>query len=217
MTVSRTILGIACAITTAFSAGALKAAPLPASGRDVIAASISASQSTIPDIWSCTAQMQAAYDASGLPKGSDLRTIRQIDRIVRSKFRYKPEPVEKWSNHASAIIGGQRVTGDCEDHAITAVTLAICAGVPEEKLGLVFSKGGSGPAKINQINHVFGFFNDGGKVYALGDTMRSAMSRVSVKRDKVILWQTISQLQADPARLHSSIVLPVTGQTASGS
>ena len=79
---------------------------------------------TATTLMRCDPELRRAYQASGLPSGDDLDTIRRIDRFIRAKVRYRADPrPDVWSNFARSALGGVRSVGDCEDYALTAVTV----------------------------------------------------------------------------------------------
>lgn len=192
-----------------------EAAPLPrAPGSLQIPFSVT-DHNTARTLWQCDASLLAAYRASGLPSGDSLSTIRSIDRFVRTRIRYREDRgADAWSNFAAAALGGKRSTGDCEDYAMTAVTLALCAGVPEEKLGVALSNQGRGAPDVRKINHAFAYYKDGEKTHAFADTTRRTVAEISPRKDRVAAWQTVPALRHDPRIFVPAIPLPQVGATA---
>lgn len=192
-----------------------QAAPLPrAPGSLQIPFSVT-DHHTARTLWQCDASLMAAYRASDLPSGDNLSTIRAIDRFVLGKIRYREDRgVDAWSNFAAAALGGKRSIGDCEDYAMTAIILALCAGVPEEKLGVALSNQGSGAPDVRKINHAFAYYEDGGRTYAFADTARRRVAEISPRKDRVAAWQTVPAMRHDPRIFVPAIPLPQSGATA---
>lgn len=198
----------------AFSAAALVfngtlAASAPASNglqsfATVTISSSRANQNSVENIFDCPPELQVAYDAAGLPKGQGLETIRTINSLVQSRSRYRADRGDVWVNNAAKIIDGGRVSGDCEDMVITAVTLGICAGIPASKMSFAFSKTRGGAANIEGIDHAVAIFTDGGTSHIFADTSNDRVRRMS-SRDKVVFWQTAERLRLRPGVYNAQI------------
>lgn len=180
-------------------AGSAAADPLPDTGMGVRVASVASSLSGTEAAWSCPADMAAAYAASGLPSGDRVETLRAIDRHLRSRIRYREDPDgDIWTNHASRVLRGERVAGDCDDFALAAISLALCAGVPAEKMGLALAHRGRGRLNMQSTNHVFAFYADGSRTLAVADTFRDRVGEVISRRDRVTFWQSVPEMRKAP-------------------
>lgn len=188
------------------------ATPFPDLGTRVEVPSVRAGQASTQDLFSCPPALQAAYAASGLPVGDSVQTVRAIDKAVRRTLRYRQDArgADVWTNFAAQVMGGRRATADCEDFATTAVTLAICAGVPAHNLGIALSNNRNSRADMRDINHAFAFYLGERGPVSVADMSASAPRPVTQRRDGVMLWQTIPALLSTPAVFRSSVTPPQT-------
>lgn len=190
------------------AASPLMADPFPDTGVRVLVPSVAAGQIGTQSTFSCPDSVKRAYDGSGLPSGDDLSVIRRIDAVVRKGVRYRKDPAgeDLWSNFAISVLSGETHVGDCEDFATTAITLALCAGVPAERLGIALSDNRrSGPRGVSGINHAFAYYVKDGVPFSFADTSSSSVRRVSFTRDGVMLWQGVTGLLKAPATFRASI------------
>lgn len=113
-------------------------------------------------------EYQDIYDTSGLPKGDDFNTVKAIDAAVRKRFVYSKETTDYWASRADIVLlSDYNFIGDCEDLSATVVALSRCAGVPEDRLGMLLVKANGS----DSVNHMVGFYTDQeGKSFSLGDT-----------------------------------------------
>lgn len=132
-----------------------------------------------PDVGSC-GSYQDAYIAAGWPRGFGIETIKQIDSLVRKRMVLRNDSgADVWTPLTEALIAGKRPVGDCDDMSVTNAQLAVCAGMPAERLGLLItaSPNGSG-AEL----HMLAFYKDPkDQTWVFGDTFGRprALSRVS--------------------------------------
>lgn len=190
-------------------AGSASAGPLPDTGVRVSVPSVVASQAETVDLFACPAHLRDAYARSGMPRGDSRDVLRAIERQVRKTIRYrKDEASDTWTNFATQVLTGQRVVGDCEDFTATTITLALCAGVPAEKLGVALSTNGGARSGMANTNHAFAYYLSDRGVMAVADTARSGMSRVMPKRDRVTLWQTVPALRQAPDLFRAAVATP---------
>lgn len=159
--------------------------------------SVIAGQTGVRDIWQCTPAQRAAYLASGLPRGDSLATMQAIDQRVRSTIRYREDREEAWTNFVDQALSRTRAVGDCEDYALTVITMALCADVPAEKLGIALSSQNDRNAATFGIDHVFAYYTQGGRTYSVGNTTRNRVVQVA-PRDRVKLWQSVPGLRVAP-------------------
>jgi predicted transglutaminase-like cysteine proteinase len=158
----------ACLVSFTLSACTSQPAYMPAVGAESFRPfqSISFSQQYS---WmrSCD-KYQDIYDISGLPKGDDFETVKAIDAAVRKRFIYTREAEDNWASRADIVLlSDYQFLGDCEDLSATVVALSRCAGVPEDRLGMLLVKANGS----DTVNHMVGFFTDHeGKSYSVGDT-----------------------------------------------
>lgn len=184
-------------------AGSAVAGPLPDVGVPVKAPSVVASQAGTTDLFACPAYLRDAYARSGMPRGDSVAVLRAIETKVRRTIRYRKDPgADVWTNFAVQALEGKRVFGDCEDFATTTITLALCAGVPAEKLGVAMS---SQSGSLTSTDHAFAYYVSDKGVMGVADTSRGRMSRVSPKRDKVTMWQSVPQLLAEPGVFRAAV------------
>lgn len=188
------------------------ATPFPDLGTRVEVPSVRAGQTSTQDLFSCPPSLRSAYATSGLPVGDSVQTVRAIDKKVRRTLRYRQDPrgSDVWTNFAAQVLGGHRATADCEDFATTAVTLAICAGVPAQKLGIALSNNRNSRADMRAINHAFAFYLDERGPVSVADTSASSPRSVTQRRDGVMLWQTVQSLLVTPAVFRASVNPPQT-------
>lgn len=70
-----------------------------------------------------------------------MNLINLIDRTVKKHLVYREESKDSWNSYAKEILEAQksnkilRQYADCDDFAMTAVELALAAGIPKERLG----------------------------------------------------------------------------------
>lgn len=146
------------------------------------------------DIPRCDA-LQAAYAASDLPKSESISALKRIDWLVRRSGRYRADGrQESWDSFAKEVIAGKRnVSADCDDHALTAIALAVCAGVPPERLDFALTQSDRGKLSFRKINHAVAIYTDPeGNKWVMGDT-KGVMSRLDA-RTKVVLWANASRI-----------------------
>ncbi len=136
------------------------------------------------DLYYCS-KWWDGYQYSSLPKGDSLKTLRKIDELVKSRFRYQKEDIDSWNPAIDTILGTHDLfEGDCDDLATTTVAIAICAGVPPEKLGMAVTSTDGGA----DANHMVSFYKaDDGTLYALGDTMGGVRPMKSTQ-NRVLYW-----------------------------
>lgn len=116
------------------------------------------------------AALQSAYDAAGWPKGADPATLRDIDRRLKTGVTLIPDRgQDTWTPLARTVIAGTRKpAADCDDVAVTGAQLAVCAGFPAERLGLLVTRIAT---RRNEL-HVVAFYTDPETgVWVFGDTM----------------------------------------------
>lgn len=123
-----------------------------------------------PELYSCDGFQQAYLDR-GWPTGDSISVIKKIDRMVRSRFRYRRDRGDKWDAHPEVLLQSKStLKGDCDDQAATTVAMALCAGVPRDKLGFVITSPDFDNISTTE-NHILGFYrDDDGNFWRLGDT-----------------------------------------------
>ncbi|ANT63053.1 hypothetical protein AYJ57_21515 (plasmid) [Salipiger sp. CCB-MM3] len=140
-----------------------------------------------PELYSCD-QYQKAYFQQGWPTGDSVSVIQKIDRMVRSRFRYRWDKGDHWDAHPDILLETDgNVKGDCDDQAATTVAMAICAGVPREKMGFVITSPDFDNAE-NVTNHILGFYrDDAGNFWSMGDTKRKS-TLLHKQLDRISHW-----------------------------
>lgn len=132
-----------------------------------------------PGVGSCT-QYQDDYLAAGWPRGVDIETVKQIDSLVRKRMVLRNDAgADVWTPLTGALIAGKRAAGDCDDMSITNAQLAVCAGMPSDRLGLLIT---ANPNGTNGELHMLAFYKDPkDQTWVFGDTFGRprALSRVS--------------------------------------
>lgn len=142
----------------------------------------------------CTAH-DTAYEASGLPLGNSIETIRAIDTFVKRNIRYREDRrgSEAWQNFSAQLLGGSQATGDCDDYALTTIALAVCAGVPAANLEYAVAQTDAGPLSIKKLDHALAIYTaPNGEKYTMGDT-RNRVRKLS-RRAGVILKVRASEI-----------------------
>lgn len=146
-----------------------------------------------PDLASC-AQYRNDYVSAGWPQGNSFDTIRQIDSLMRKRVVFRTDTNgDRWEVLTSDLLAGKRTDGDCEDMAITAAQLAVCAGVPADRLGLLITD--SPKAGADEL-HMVAFYRDAGdRVWVFGDTFGKprALSRV---KERLLFMASIRNVSA---------------------
>lgn len=118
---------------------------------------------------SCGA-MQAAYEAQGWPRGVSPDVLDLIDRKLKKQVILRPDQgLDQWTPLAKTVIDAKRKpAADCDDVAITAAQLAICAGFPAGQLGLMVTQL---PTRAKEFHLVAFYAGQGGESWVFGDTM----------------------------------------------
>lgn len=134
---------------------------------------------THPNVGSCVAY-QDAYLAAGWPRGATIDTIKQIDSLVRKRMVLRNDVgTDVWTPLTEALIAGKRAVGDCDDMSISNAQLAVCAGMPADRLGLLIT---ASPNSASGELHMLAFYKDPtDQTWVFGDTFGRprALSRVS--------------------------------------
>lgn len=162
----------------AIPAWALDSLPAP-SGKAIPVPQASVMARKYPAVASCS-QYQDAYLAAGWPRGVGVETVKQIDSLVRKRMALRNDRgTDVWTPLTAALIAGKRPTGDCDDMSISNAQLAVCAGIPADRLGLLIT---SNPNGDSGELHMVAFYNDASdRTWVFGDTFGRprALSRVS--------------------------------------
>lgn len=114
--------------------------------------------------------LQQAYDDNAWPSGVSLDSLRQIDKRLKTSVFLRPDVgPDTWTPlTATVITGGRKPAADCDDVAVTGAQLAVCAGFPADRLGLIVTQL---PTRQNEL-HVVAFYADPQSgVWVFGDTM----------------------------------------------
>lgn len=173
---ARLIIAIVAALL-AIPAWAFDSLPAP-SGKAIPVPQASIMARKYPDLASCR-QYQDAYIAAGWPRGVGVETIKQIDSLVRKRMVLRNDRgTDVWTPLTGALIAGKRPSGDCDDMSISNAQLAVCAGIPADRLGLLIT---SNPNGNSGELHMVAFYNDpANRTWVFGDTFGRprALSRV---------------------------------------
>lgn len=129
----------------------------------------------------CTA-LQSAYDAGGWPRGAGIETIKQIDIRVKQRITLKNDVGQDvWTPLAATILAGKRPSGDCDDVSVTVAQMAICAGMPANRLGLLITD--SPKSGVNEL-HMMAFYQDpADRFWVFGDTFGRPRALGKVRQD----------------------------------
>jgi len=147
-------------------------------------------RSLYSDLPLCT-QYQQAYIDAGWPQGDTVEVMREIDRRVRDRFVYRREKEDSWNAYAKVMLETEhRWAGDCDDLSATVVSLARCAGVPEDRLGFFLVKANG----ADKVNHMIGFYTDpDGRSYAIGDTFGPVRPMLTYRQEP-FAWNFLDDL-----------------------
>ena len=203
-------------ILSASRLGAVETLP-PPGGQAIPVPQASRMAGDFPDIGDCT-PYKAAYTAAGLPQGNGIDTIRDIDSLLRKRMVLRDDRgPDVWTPLLSALVSGKRPAGDCEDMAITTAQMAVCAGIPADRLGLLITtspKGGTAEM------HMLAFYKDvSDRTWVFGDTFARPRPLAKVRERLVFMayltdvtrWQGLLGLRDLPAgtsRLPSTSAIP---------
>ena len=151
----------------------------PASGKSIPVPQATIMASRFPNVASCNSY-QDAYLAAGWPRGVGIDTVKQIDSLVRKRMVLRNDSgADVWTPLTAALIAGKRPVGDCDDMSITNAQLAVCAGMPADRLGLLIT---ANPNGNRGELHMLAFYKDPkDQTWVFGDTFGRprALSRVS--------------------------------------
>ena len=145
-----------------------------------------------PDLAAC-GDYRATYAQAGWPKGTGFETIRRIDSLLRQRMVFREDTSDRWTLLTGAVLAGQRSYGDCEDMAITAAHLAICSGIPVDRIGLLITD--SPRPGANEL-HMLAYYRDAGdRVWVFGDTFGKprALSHV---RERLLFIASLHNVSA---------------------
>lgn len=150
-----------------------------------------------PAVDSCTA-LQDAYLAQGWPRGTDVDTLKQIDSRLKQRVTLKNDVgQDTWTPLAATILAGKRPAGDCDDVSVTSAQLAVCAGMPADRLGLLIT---TSPNRGAGELHMLAYYADpADRTWVFGDTFGRprALSKVSqdllffARLDRVTTWYAL--------------------------
>lgn len=116
------------------------------------------------------AALQQACDAAGWPKATGMSALAEIDKRLKTGVTLIPDKgQDRWTPLTGTVISGARKpAADCDDVAVTGAQLAVCAGFPPERLGLIVTQL---PSRRNEL-HVVTFYDDPATgVWVFADTM----------------------------------------------
>lgn len=153
--------------------------------------------------WIATCEgLKAAYDNAGLPKEDTLEAIRQLDTFVKRRMitRYGGDGrSEDWSSFApDLLLSSRKPIGDCDDFALTAASLAICAGVPADRIEFVTVDSRGGAPSLSRVDHAYAAYRDpSGKRWIFGDLLGPVRPVTSNMTE--IMWVSFAELRSpDP-------------------
>lgn len=135
---------------------------------------------------------QAAYDAGGWPRGTGVETLKQIDSRVKQRVTLKNDVgQDKWTPLTSALLEGKRASGDCDDVSVTSAQMAICAGMPADRLGLLIT---TSPNQGNGELHMIAYYSDpADRTWVFGDTFGRPRALSKVRQD-VLFFASIDDV-----------------------
>lgn len=123
-----------------------------------------------PNFASC-GELAQTFKQSGLPRFKGLASIAEIDQFVKARINYRRDSagMDKWNNLAAAVLANKRVNGDCDDLAVTAAAIAICAGADPSRIG--FAIFNAKTFKAAGADHIVATYTEpSGRVVAFGDS-----------------------------------------------
>lgn len=114
-------------------------------------------------------EMKRDYVQGDWPTGLGLQTLRSIDLRLRSLVTLRADQgLDTWTPLTKAILDGERrISGDCDDFAITSAQLAVCAGFPAADLGLMITKVSGSQKELHLVAY---YLEPGRDVWIFGDT-----------------------------------------------
>lgn len=141
-----------------------------------------------PELASCL-RHESAYLAAGWPRGEGFDTVSRLDQRLHAQMTFRTDSgADRWSLLTGPLMNGRKVQGDCEDMAITAAHLAICAGIPADRLGLLIT---SSPKPGASELHMLAYYQDAAnRVWVFGDTFGQARS-LSKMRERVLFMASM--------------------------
>ncbi|MFG6080369.1 hypothetical protein ACEUZ9_000919 [Paracoccus litorisediminis] len=152
----------------------------------------------------CSSELNDAYRKARMPMGDSLATLAEIRRRVVRQFLYLEDRSEAWTNLAPVMLDGGIGMGDCDDFAATIISLALCAGIPKEKLGFAMASS-IGEPSIDNIDHALGLYFGEAGTQVIADTNRDRLRPYAAERDGVIFWQDIGSLNDRPGQYHATV------------
>lgn len=180
-----------------------------------------------PPVDTCTA-LQDAYLAQGWPRGTGVETLKQIDSRVKQRVTLKNDVgQDTWTPLAATILAGKRPAGDCDDVSVTSAQLAVCAGMPADRLGLLIT---TSPNRGSGELHMLAYYSDpADRTWVFGDTFGRprALSKVNqdllffARLDRVTTWYALRGKEGEaltsalPAGTSALPLLPDTPQNGS--
>lgn len=123
-----------------------------------------------PDFASC-GELTQTFKRSGIGKFKGLASIAEIDQFVKARMNYRRDSggLDRWNNHAAAVLSNKQVNGDCDDLAVTAAAIAICAGADPSRIG--FAIFNAKTFKASGADHIVATYTEpSGRVIAFGDS-----------------------------------------------
>lgn len=150
-----------------------------------------------PWIANCSG-LEPLFAQSGLARGDDIEVIRAVNTAVVRGMTALPNgdgAVEDWSSFAPEVLLRQdRPRGDCDDFALTAASLAICAGVPADRIEFVLVDSEGGTPHLGRVDHAYAAYRDAeGQRWIFGDLF-GPVRKVSARMTE-IMWIRLSDLQ----------------------
>lgn len=145
-----------------------------------------------PDLAGC-GEFRAAYAKAGWPKGSGFESIRRIDSLLRQRMVFREDAGDRWTLLTGAVLAGKQTYGDCEDMAITAAHLAVCSGIPVDRIGLLIT---DSPRVGADELHMVAYYRDAGdRIWVFGDTFGKprALSHV---RERLLFIASLRNVSA---------------------
>lgn len=125
--------------------------------------------------------LKDAYKANGWPSGVSFTTLQSIDKRLKENVFLRPDQgPDTWTPLTKTVIeGDRRPAADCDDVAVTSAQLAVCAGFPSDRLGVLVTQL---PAKQGEL-HLVAFYTDAESgVWIFGDTMGKPRAFADLKQ-----------------------------------
>lgn len=192
--------GIIMAPLISHGAVAWGAEAWPASrARRIFSPYLAERQSQAAPLWQITRDRRAAYREAGLPQIRGRGALIAIDAFAHRRFLYAEDRHNSWKDLSALMMRSREpVSGDCEDLALSVISLCLLAGAAPEDLGLAFTGVQSGLG-LSGIDHCFALASRGGRLFIIGDTRSDLPARpFGGSGQHIEIWARVDELLERP-------------------